>query len=96
MITEEYEPLADVNEYPLHNRSDIYPEFRFACEDPELPRSERTLYDWRCPGCVAHAEASVAIQGDRTETWSPTPGHPVVKPVRMSWLVKRSRYWGVR
>lgn len=82
-----YPPLATFEERSLHGDWDEI----FACMEPERPRDHNTLYDWRCHGCIRHAEASVITQGDHTMEWRYFDNSEL-ESVQLSWLVERSKY----
>lgn len=88
---EEFPPLASLEEHFLHTgieegSSDDW----WACTAPERPRDRWTLHDWRCHGCIRHAEASLVTQGDMTTQWL-WKDDDIVREVKLSWLVERSK-----
>lgn len=87
-MIEDYPPLATLEERPLH---DARPAAEwYACRFPERPRDGRTTYDWRCHGCIRHAEASLVIQGDVTQYWQYKGSEPH-QTTTLGWLVARSK-----
>lgn len=84
-------PLAVMDLHPCYS-GDVEAGVWFACEHPERPASYLTLYDWRCGACVMAAAVDVRQNGDRPVVWSQGPDQEVVM---LSWLVARSRHFGV-
>lgn len=84
----EYPPLANLNDAPLHGAdTDGH---GWACEGG-------TAHDWRCSGCVDAAEEAIKREGDQDAKWNPSAKGLAAgtRTVRLSWLVVRSRYFGV-
>lgn len=82
----QYPVLTPVEQYPLHGWD--YDGKPYACQ------SGSNQYDWRCPECVAAAATEVAEQRDATVAWRQSAYH-TERPVQLSWLVARSRAFGV-
>lgn len=89
-MIEEYPLLATLEELPLHG-APVEPEWWYGCQFPERPRDDDTHYDWRCHGCIRHAEASIVMQGDISQAWRYS-GAERYKKVMLSWLVGRSKH----
>ncbi len=87
--TPPYPPLTPLAKFPLHSRDPRGHGIPYACERVESPWE---AYDWRCPDCVALAEARIAERGDVATVYRDND-EAEEQVVMLSWLVARSRYW---
>lgn len=84
-----FEPLASLEEFPLHSSHGYDEDIVWACDGG-------FNYDWRCSECVAQAQEDMDDfgVGDMEQEWIRYPGAKPIK-VQLSWLIARSRYWGI-
>lgn len=86
-------PLTPLAEMALHDagKKGMPRDAWWACSKPEVPMA-RTLYDWRCPKCVMHAQAVIHNGDDPEMWWRSKPGEDG-GVVKLSWLVERALAW---
>lgn len=93
MSNEPYPPLTPLDQMALHGGGvDFSDDHWFACAQPERPRDNCVMYDWRCPACVLAGEAHIRNQGDLEMIWHYKAGD-VGQQVLMSWQITRAHYW---
>ncbi len=85
-----YPRLTPLRDYPLHGWS--YGGIEYACRLKHPEEVEHQAYDWRCPDCVALADAWIKDHGDKGVVYRRDAGSEE-EVVLLSWLVARSRYW---
>lgn len=88
-----YPPLASLEGFPIHSRETLHVG-TFGCQLGASAADAWTIWDWRCPACVTHAETVLNAAGDEMLEWLPSPGAiPLLRP--LSWHIARAHHWGI-
>ena len=69
--------------------------FWIACEYPERPHTDDTVYDWRCYACFRAAEADLRVNGDRQLLSYGQDGIDTDAPMMSEALARSAAFLGV-